>query len=239
MTAAAPWTVLPHGPLVARGPGLWTVEGTLPNMPLNRVCTIARRADGDLVIHSAIAVDAPTLAAIEALGRPAWLVVPNGFHRLDAPAWLARFPGLRVIAPPGSRAKVEEKVPVHLDMAEAAAHFGPDQGVGLAVLDGTGGAEGVLTVAQEGRAALVFNDALFNHPHVDGIKGLLMRLIGSTGGPRVTNLARFALVKDKPALARAFRALAETEGLDTVIPGHGAALTDDPAAVLRHVATTL
>lgn len=239
MSAAAPWKTLPHGPLVARGPGLWTVDGTLPTMPLNRICSIMRRADDGLVIHSAVNVDEATLDQILALGTPRWLIVPNGFHRMDAPAWKARFPELKIIAPKGSRKRVEQVVPVDLDYEEAAAEFTADQGVLLHTLGGTAKAEGAVEIHQDGVTSLVFNDALFNQPHLPGFKGGLLKLIGSTGGPRVTNLARFAMVKDKAALARSFRSLADLDGLQVVVPGHGEVITELPAEVLRGVADGL
>jgi hypothetical protein len=239
MTAPSPWKTLPHGPLVERGPGLWTIEGTLPSMPLNRICSIARRADDGLVIHSAVNVDETTLDQILALGTPRWLIVPNGFHRMDAPAWKARFPDLKIIAPKGSRKRVEQVVPVDFDYEEAAKLFTADQGVLLHTLEGTGKAEGAMEIRQDGVTSLVFNDALFNQPHLPGLKGGLLKLIGSTGGPRVTNLARFAMVKDKAALARSFRSLADLDGLQCVVPGHGQVIDQTPADVLRGVADGL
>ena len=56
-------------------------------------------------IHNAIAVDDRTRAEIEAWGRPRWLLVPNGWHRLDAGAFAARYDDLEVLCPSGSRKK--------------------------------------------------------------------------------------------------------------------------------------
>ena len=42
-------------------------------------------------------------AAIEALGPITAIVVPNEFHRLDAPAYAARYPAAKVYAPRGGR----------------------------------------------------------------------------------------------------------------------------------------
>src|SRR5690349_19124776 len=113
MKAHADWKVLEHSPIEELATNLWRVEGSLPGMPLRRVMTLVKREDGDLVVHNAIAVDDASLARIEAWGRPRWLIVPNGWHRLDAPAWKARFPDLRVLTPAGSRKKVEEVI--HVD----------------------------------------------------------------------------------------------------------------------------
>src|SRR5690349_22929626 len=93
------WTVLPHGPIQRLSERLWRVEGTLPSLPLPRVMTIARRSDGGLVVHNAIAVDDTVRAEIAAWGPIAAIIVPNGYHRLDAPAFHSRYPGARVVCP--------------------------------------------------------------------------------------------------------------------------------------------
>ena len=49
---------------------------------------------------------------IEAFGTPSVLVVPNGFHRLDAKVFKDRYPAMRVYCPAGDRKKVEQVVKV-------------------------------------------------------------------------------------------------------------------------------
>ena len=56
------------------------------------------------------------MQALEDYGRPAFLVVPNDHHRLDAKIWKERYPLMQVVAPEGSRAKVEEAV--HVDTTD-------------------------------------------------------------------------------------------------------------------------
>lgn len=55
-------------------------------MSLKRVMAVAKRADGKLVIHSAIAMTEDRMRELEGLGEPAYLIVPSRAHRLDAPA---------------------------------------------------------------------------------------------------------------------------------------------------------
>ena len=106
------WHILSHGPLVRLSDNLWWVQGDLPNMSLKRVMTVARLSDDRLVIHSAIALEEPLMRELLEWGKPAYLLVPNAYHRLDAPAWKRRFPELTVLTPRGSRAKVAEVVQV-------------------------------------------------------------------------------------------------------------------------------
>jgi FAD/FMN-containing dehydrogenase len=90
------WQVLPHGPIERLTENLWRVEGTLENMALKRVMTIARGTDGKLVVHSAIALNNDSMRAIDAFGDVAAIIVPNGYHRLDALVFAQRYPHAKV-----------------------------------------------------------------------------------------------------------------------------------------------
>jgi hypothetical protein len=231
----ATWTVLSHGPLELLEPGLWRVEGALPNMPLRRVMTLARLASGDLVVHNPIALDSRTMAELDALGRVAFLVVPNGWHRLDLHAFHVRYPAAVVLAPPGSLAKVAAVEPSARDLTAMP----PDPSVSLGVVDGTGGLEAVMTVKGRDGITLVFADAVFNMPHQRGFHGFVLRHITrSTGGPRVSRIARLFLIKDRAAFAAHLERLA-TADLRRVIVAHHESVTEDPAAMLRKVAASV
>src|SRR6266496_2309669 len=82
------WNVLPHGKLSAIDEGILTVVGQIrmPLMNLPRRMTVVRLNDSRLVVWSAIALDEQEMATLEAFGRPAFLIVPNDHHRLDARA---------------------------------------------------------------------------------------------------------------------------------------------------------
>ena len=104
------WTFGPHGPIESLDDGLWLVQAPLPHQAMSRTCTVARMSDGRLVIHSAIAMDEASMATLESWGEPAFLIVPGGMHRMDAPAFKDRYPGLTVLCPAGARQKVEQVV---------------------------------------------------------------------------------------------------------------------------------
>lgn len=131
------WTVLEHGPLVQLAENLWWVDGEVPRMALRRVCTIARRDTGGLVVHSAICMDDTTQARVEALGPIEHVIVPNASHRMDAPRYAARYPAAKVVAPRGGRARIAEVVRV--DLTADAFPSGDD--VALLPLDGVHGRE--------------------------------------------------------------------------------------------------
>jgi hypothetical protein len=228
------WTVLPHGPLRRHTPNLWSVEGKLPGMGLMRRMTLARLAGGGIAIHNAIALEQDLMDEIEAWGKPELLIVPNGWHRLDSAIFEQRYPDLKLVCPAGGRAKIEQVVGVDHTYADAPA----DALVRFEHLDGTNEAEGVMRVESDDGVTLVLNDALFNVPHLPGLEGLVMKLLGSTGGPKVTRIARLFVIKDKPALRAHLERLA-TDDVVRVVPGHGEMIEVDAAKILRQVAATL
>jgi hypothetical protein len=235
--ASSEWKVLHHGPIERLEENLWCVTGTLQGMSLKRVMTLVRLGDGRVVVHSAVALDEVSMTEIEeGWGRPSVLLVPNAYHRLDAPAYLARYPDLEVYCPKGSRKKVEEVIKVDGDYDA----FAGDASMEIEHLDGVRKAEGVMTVRSSGGTTVVFNDAVFNMPHGRGVAGFIFRHItGSTGGPRITRLFRMMAVKDKAALRAQLESLADTPDLVRVIVSHHRPITTEPAETLRRVAATL
>ena len=141
-----------------------------------------------------------------------------------------------MFTPAGARRRVAQVVRVD----GAYEDFEGDGAVTLSTLPGTAAAEGVMKVESEDGVTLVFNDAIFNMPHVRGGQGFVLRYITrSSGGPRVTRVSRLFLIRD----ARAFRAelerLAETPRLVRVIVSHHLMITDDPRAALLAVAASV
>jgi hypothetical protein len=211
------WKVLWHGPLVKLAENLWWVQGAIPNMSLKRTMVIARLADGRLVIHNAIALGPSEMEEIERWGRPALLLVPNGMHRMDAPAYKQRYPDLRVLCPSGARAKVAEVV----DVDGTYNDFPPDDSVRLEMLKGIGDSEGAMIVSSADGQTVVLNDAMFNMDRKrDPLGFLITTLLGSAPGPRVSRLAKLAFVKDKSALRSDFARYADLPGLVRVIVAH-------------------
>ncbi len=230
------WKVAPHGPLEQLSPHLWRMQGDVPGAPLKRVMAVAKRADGTLVVHSAIALEEELMKEIDGWGKVAFIVVPNGFHRIDAPRYKERYPDAKVLAPTGSRKKVEELVKCDGTLED----FPADSHVSFQVLRGCRDAEGVMVVKDEDGTSLVFTDALFNMPHVPGFMGFLVRYVGgSSGGPKVSNIGKLLLVKDKKAFAGHLRELAELPDLRRAVVSHHEVITGDVPQTLRDVADSL
>jgi hypothetical protein len=233
--AEAQWKVLQHGPIEQLSDRLCVVEGALPGMPLKRVMSAIKLDDGSVVVHSAIALDPSTQKELEAWGMPRILIVPNPWHRLDAPAYKTRYPELKIYCPEGAQKRIGKAVPI--DGSYDALPATPP--LTVRYLDGVARKEGYLEVADDAGTTLIFNDAVFNQPHLPGLFGFVYKTIGSSGGPRVTPLLRLAMVKKKKALRAQLEKLAETPRLKRVIVAHGKRVESDPAGFLRQVAATL
>jgi hypothetical protein len=231
------WTVLPHGPLTEVDESIWTVVGEI-HMPLGefpRRMTVVRLTDGRLIIYSAIALAEDEMAGLEALGTPAFLIVPCERHRLDAPAWKDRYPAIRVIAPPGAADKVSEVVTVDA----SSANFG-DPKVQWVEVAGTGGHEAALEVTTPAGVTLIVNEIIGDIHGVHGIKGWLLRLMGFAGDePHVPVGPKLQFAKSRADLAAQMRRWAELPGLQRIIVSHGDIIEDDPQAVLLKLAKEL
>jgi len=232
------WTVQPHEALVEVDRGLLTVAGEI-RMPLGnfpRRMTVVGLADGTTAIWSAIALDEPQMARIEALGRPAFLIVPGIAHRLDARIWKQRYPDLQVLCAPAARDAVAEAVAVN-----AVTDVLNDPEVSLSVVPGVGSIELAMQVRRPGGTTLVLNDTLANvrHPHGPGAQ-IMARLMGfGVHRPRVPRVAARMFVKDRAALRAAFREWAADPALRRIIVSHGDVIESDPARALTDAAARL
>lgn len=229
------WTVVGEPAIEEVSDALWIVRGHVPKLPLGRLMIVARMEDGRLLVHNAIALPPAQQQRLDRFGEVGFIVVPSAFHRIDAKRYATRYPDAEIVCPAGAKAKVEEVVPVDLtyDMFEG------DTIASLRHVAGVGDKEGVLTVNDGGARTLVFNDLLFNLDHIPGFFGLVSRIIGSTGGPRVTWLFRRAALQDGEALRVFLQRLSATEGLVRIVPGHGTIITETPAQTLAAVAERL
>ena len=231
------WTVNPHGPVEKIDEGILSVEGEI-HMPLGRFprrMTILRLSGGGTVIFSAVALHENAMREIEDFGPPSFLIVPNGFHRLDSRIWKQRYPEMKVICPPGAKGRVQQAVAV-----DATADILADTAVQFVIVPGMGEAEGALIVRRNGRTTLVLNDIISNVRRPKGLGANIMaRLFGfGVRRPRMAREVKWLFVKDKKALAAKLREWAAMPDLVRIIPSHGE-IIDRPRETLERVAKSL
>lgn len=231
------WTVLPHGKLVQVDQNILTVVGEIhmPLMDLPRRMTVVRLASGRLVVFSAIALDEDEMSALEAYGRPGFLVVPSDKHRLDAKTWKDRYPEIVVVAPEGARDKVEDAV-----MVDTVAPRLDDPDVQFVTVPGTRGREAALVVRTPAGTTLVLNDVVGNIRHAAGFGGWLLHLAGFAGEQaQIPAVVKMAVIDDTNALRMQLLQWAEIDSLVRILVSHGAPIEDNPRQVLRDLAASL
>jgi hypothetical protein len=231
------WTVLPHGKLTQVDEGLLTVVGEL-KMPLGdftRRMTVVRLDDDRLVIFSAIALDEPEMRQLEAYGNPAFLIVPNDLHRIDAQVWKDRYPDLIVVAPPGARRKVSEVVSVDTDSVDFK-----DSSVRYLNVLGTEGSEAALIVRRQAGTTLIVNDLIWNVPDQPGIGGWLFHAMGLSGDhPLIPFVVKLHSIRDRSAVRHQLQEWSRLSGLHRIIVSHGDIIGSEAPIVLRELANGL
>ncbi len=230
------WTVFPHGPIEKISNNLWRVEGSLPNMPMKRVMTVAKRSDGGLVLHNAIALEAGLMAEMDALGPVKYILIPNAYHRLDAKIFKQRYPQAKLLCPKGAKTGVEKVVRVD----GTYENYSSDPWVLVEKLEGVAEREGFIRVESDDGVTLVFNDILFNMPHLKGISGFILKHITkSSGGFKTTRLARLFIIQHKAALRSHLMQLANIPNLRRIIVSHHEMISQGAKEALKQVSTTL
>ena len=235
-TQPRPWTVTPHGEVEQLEENLWTVSSGVPGIPgLRRRMSIVRRTDGGLLFFNGIPVDDAALDTLRAIGRPAFLVVPQRFHTLDVHAFREKL-GVRVLAPGCDRERIGRIVEVDGTFEDLP----PDPAVEVVTVAGFKTGEGMAIVRSGGRTSLLVADVVLNVPNGPGPSGFLFRMLGLTGSrPSLPLPIRLRVLRDWRALRAQLEELARTPGLVRIVPSHGAVVDRDPAAVLRRIAASL
>jgi hypothetical protein len=83
---------------------IWSLERPVwfSGARLRARTTVVRLDDGSLLLHSPAPPTDALAEALLALGPVRWLVVPNCWHHLGAPAASARFPEATLVGPPSA-----------------------------------------------------------------------------------------------------------------------------------------
>jgi hypothetical protein len=231
------WTVLPHGELTKIDDNILTVVGEIRMAvgKLPRRMTIVRLADSRLVIFSAVALKEDDMRRVDDFGTPAFLIVPNEIHRMDAKIWKDRYPKMRVLTPERARSKVQQIVAVD----STSGNFG-DPNVVFITVAGTLEHEAALQVTGTLGTTLVLNDLVGNIRNATGFSGWFLRMMKFAGDePHIPSPVRWKLVSSKAQLREQLLEWAAIPGLKRILVSHGAIIDQHPSDVLRNLANSL
>ena len=222
--------IFPYGPPVSLAANLWQVTGSLA-LPVPRNMTIVRGARGELVLYSVIAMHEDGLRALEALGRPAVMVIPHRRHQMDAPFYRQRYPQLRVLAADPSRV---QGVAVDGGLSELSEH-----GIEAYVLPGNTYEDVVMDIRLADGHALTVCESLSNLS-ASGWLQLLFRVLGPPGGGfGIARAVRLREIRDAAPLRAWLEQQAQRTDLRCLLFGHGQPLMADLPGALRRAAQQL
>ena len=224
--------LFPHGPVHFVDDGLFVVEGRWKRSPFERRMTIFLLASGEVAVHSAIAMDEAGMAALEEIGRPAWVLVPNVMHFSDASWYGQRYPAARVLVPGAVRTKLFEKVrriDGSLDEDWPEALRGE---LAIVPLEGVRNAEVAFVHAPS--RTLVLTDAVFHYRERDLpiLARTFMRLNRAYGRFGPSRIFTSFVVSNQDAFRTTIEALLEHD-FDRVIMSHGRVLDTGGKAAIR------
>jgi len=205
-----------------------------------------------VIVHGAIAIEEATLKQLlDEVGKPNFIIVPNGYHRCCCGVWKSRFPEAKIVCPSGCRKTVLEKISVDMDGSELATQLNID--VRAYGVDGFGrtGPEGPWEYFWEfrqadGTWAMVCTDMLFNLRPSGSAFDLIGYAFGSFGGPGgarpvISRLGRYFFIKNKPKVRDFFGiTLGSRTDLGPLIVGHGDVVPQaSTAEAFRGIAASL
>ena len=191
--------------------------------------TVIRLPDGALLVHSPVALDADTRAALDALGPVRWVLGPCKVHHFHLADFAAAYPDAALLAAPGLPEKRRDLKFAHVLTDELALPFG---GAVLHHVFGGAPMMNEVVLLHRPTRTLVLTDLAFNLP--SGARNearLFHRLVGATGrfGPhRIVRLG----IRDRAAAARSLEHVLGWD-FDRVIVSHGEVLETGGQAAVR------
>jgi Domain of unknown function (DUF4336) len=210
---------------------VWVAEQPLrfAGLELGARMTVIRLQNGELLLHSPIAYSPELATAIEALGKPTFIIAPNRFHHMFVGEWAAAYPHCQIHVAPGLQKKRQD-LPVarvltasnNLDFSDQIPHV---------LMAGYPFASEVVLFHHKS-ATLVTSDLIFNigGRHAFGTR-LAFRCLGAYGRPSSTLLERM-MVKDRDQFHQSMEQVLQWP-IDKLIMAHGDIVGGDGDGALR------
>lgn len=222
----------PHGPIHFVDDGLFVVEGRWKRSPFERRMTVFLLASGEVAVHSAIAMGEAGMAALEAIGRLSWILVPNVTHCSDAGWYGDRYPSARVLVPAAARGKLFEKV---RRIDGSADEDWPESLRGeLAIVPLRGARNAEVAFVHAPSRTLVLTDAVFHYGDHDlpMLARVFMRANRAYDRFGPSRIFTSFIVSDHDAFRTSIEALLEHD-FDRVIMSHGRVLDAGGKTAMR------
>lgn len=218
--------------LTPLAPEIWTVSRPLRffGLALGTRMTVVRLSGGGLFVHSPVALDAETRAAVDAEGPVAVVVAPCLFHHLHIGAWAEAYPDATIIGCPGLAAKRPD-----VRWSRAVDPSAPDDAAWSKDLDAVVftavAMQNEVVFHHRASATMISSDVIFNlATHESAFTRVVGRMIASRE-PAPSFLERL-LIKDRAA-AREQIGRMVAWGPERIVLAHGDNVLTDGAGVLE------
>jgi hypothetical protein len=211
---ASPHRIYPYRPPQSLTENLWQVTGSL-RFSIPRNMTVWRAPDGRLVLYSVVAMHEGGMRALEALGNPAYMVIPHKRHHMDAPFYKARYPAIRTLA---ASSEPANGVTIDASIDELAT-----LGVHASRIPGTNHEDIALELPVPGGRAMCVCELLGNIAPTSAIGRVAARMIGPPGGGfGISRVVRLREVVDRELVRAWLTERSRRSDLLMLLVGHGA-----------------
>jgi hypothetical protein len=210
---------------------LWVVERPqrFYGLEVGTRMTVIRLADGSLLLHSPVVLDAELRRELDAIGRVRFAVAPNRVHHLYAGKVAEAYPGARLWIGPGLERKRPDLVFEAVLGDEAPAEW---KGQVDQVFFRGRPFENEVVFLHRASRTLILCDLAFNFgPRAPAPTRWLMRLIRSYGRFGPTKLDPL-LIRDRAAARESLERILAWD-FDRVVIAHGDVLESGGRAALR------
>lgn len=194
--------------------------------------TVVRLASGEIWLHSPVPLDNDVATALDALGRVAHIVAPNGYHHLHVRGAKGRYPAAQIWISPALEKKLAD-----LDVTPLGAGISPPWASEIEPI----AIEGVPSIGElvffhRASRSLIVTDLLMNVRESKSVLGSwMLRMTGSYGKLAHSKLWRW-MSKDRPRFEAA-RGRLLTLPIERIIMSHGEIVPHGGATALRSLFT--
>lgn len=221
----------PYGSLRTLAKDVHVIDGEWYGVPFGRRMTVLGLSGGRVLVHNAFRLREEDLAAVTALGRIAYIVVPNRFHNSEPDQMKLRFPEARLLASP----EPENRLPAGLQAdgvlpadwpAELASEVECFEFLGTRMIR-------EIVLYHRASRTLVITDIAFNMaPAKSGVQRFFFRINRLGGGFAPSRLFEQVFTRDRAAVRASLERILNWD-FDRIVLNHGEVVESNGRATFQ------
>ncbi|HEU5077465.1 MAG TPA: DUF4336 domain-containing protein [Polyangiaceae bacterium] len=224
-------------PLSSVAEGVWTDTDPvrIVGMPLSATMTLLHLNEGELLVHSPVALTEERRQAIAALGTVSHLVAPNLFHHQWIMDWALAYPAAELHVPYGLPKKRQDLPASRVKTLEAGAEFAG----ALEVLPIDGCRLGETALLYQPARVLLVADLVHNIGRPDGAwTRFYTQTMGFYDRVAQSRVLRWTAYSDTAAARRSADRILDWD-FSTLVVGHGTPVRQGAKDALREALSWL